>query len=190
MRTADDGIEVDDRHDSVLIWAEVRFDNPEAVIRVGVSKRLAEFVDEGALELFVPEYEREEEMHPCNFKTPYPSYVRPSGDEHTITAGCHDTTCLPPWGRPDGFTIQSLDTRIVARGTENCFGGMEDGYVLDGLEGWTGREGGGSIECGVLLIKQEPPDERFEILLLDVSTKPLKRSDRVPACCNTCQKGL
>ena len=57
MRAADDGIEVDDRHDSVLIWAEVQFDNPEAVIRVGVSKRLAEFVDEGALELFVPEYE-------------------------------------------------------------------------------------------------------------------------------------
>ena len=75
MRTADDGVEVDNRHDSVLIRAEVWFKNPEAIIWVWVVERLAEFVDKGALELFVPEYKREEEMYPCNVKAPYPSYV-------------------------------------------------------------------------------------------------------------------
>ena len=67
---------------------------------------------------------------------------------------------------------------------------MEDRYVLNVLEGWTSREGGGSIECGVLLVKQEPPDEGFKVLLFDVPTELLKRSDRIPARCNTCQKGL
>jgi hypothetical protein len=53
---------------------------------------------------------------------------------------------------------------------------VKDGYVLDQIDGWAGRDGRGSNEGGIPLIKQEPPNKNLEIFLLDMLAKLPERS--------------
>jgi len=48
VRTADYGVDMDDGHHPGAIVTNVGFDNPHAVVRVGVVERFAEKVDERA----------------------------------------------------------------------------------------------------------------------------------------------
>ena len=57
MRSADDGINVDDGHDPIPVIVVVRFENPQAVVGVGISETPAEFVDERTFEHLLPKRE-------------------------------------------------------------------------------------------------------------------------------------
>ena len=89
-------------------------------------------------------------------------------EEDTITAGCYDATGFPPWGALDRFTVEPPNARWVARGAEHSFGGMEDGDVFNGLDGWTGGDGRGSSEGGILLVEEEILNKFLKVFLLNV----------------------
>ena len=57
MGSTEDGVDVHNGHDSVPIPVVVRFKHPQAVVWVGVSERLAKFVDESAFKGLLPECE-------------------------------------------------------------------------------------------------------------------------------------
>ena len=63
---ADDGVNVDDRHNLIFVAVEVGLDNPHAVVGVGVIKGLVEFVDERARKGLISDVEREEQVDPGN----------------------------------------------------------------------------------------------------------------------------
>ena len=75
MCGADDGIKVYDGHDPGPVWSEVRFENLQAIVRVGVGEGLAEFMDERTFKHLIPEREQKEEMYPCDLQAPYPCHI-------------------------------------------------------------------------------------------------------------------
>lgn len=150
MCGADDGVNVYNRHDSVPIVTVVRFKNPQAIVRVGVSETPAEVVNECAFKSVLPEGEQKEELYPRNIKA---AHVRPSLKDNTVVTGRCDTTHFSLWGRPDRFTVESLDARRVAWGTEDGFGGMVDGDVFNSFDGWAGSHWRSTGGGGVLLVE-------------------------------------
>ena len=65
---------------------------------------------------------------------------------------------------------------------------MKDGYVLDQIDGWAGRDGRGSNEGGIPLIKQELLNKNLEIFLSDMLAKLREQSQGITACCPASQK--
>jgi hypothetical protein len=86
-----------------------------------------------------------------------------------------DTACFPLWGGSNCFTVEPLNSRHVAWRTENSRGGVEDGDVADVIDRRAEGDRWDVIIVGVLLIEQEPANETFKVLLLDMVTKGPER---------------
>jgi hypothetical protein len=153
MSGADDRINVHDGHDPVPVVIVVRFEDPQSVVWVWISERLAEFMDECTFEHLLPKHEREKQVYPRDVKTSYSCRIRPGFEENTIPAGRCDATRFPLWGTPDRFTVQSPNAGRVAWSTEDGLGGVEDRDILNGFDDRTGRDGRCSGEGGILLVE-------------------------------------
>ena len=63
---ADNGVDVNDRHNPVTIVVEVRLNYPHAVVGVGLVKGLAELVDERTREGLISDFKREKKVDPSD----------------------------------------------------------------------------------------------------------------------------
>ena len=63
---------------------------------------------------------------------------------------------------------------MITWGAKDGLGGMKDRYLVGVLDGRTGGDWRGLGGGRVLLIKQENPDQRCKVLLLDMPAKFLE----------------
>ena len=62
----DDGVDVDNGHNTIAVVGEIRFDHPHAIVRVGLIEGFAELMDKCTQEGLVSNLEQEEKMDPGN----------------------------------------------------------------------------------------------------------------------------
>lgn len=62
----DNGVDVDDRHDPILVAVDIGLDYPHAIVGVRVFEGFAKLMDECARKVLISDVERKEEMDPGN----------------------------------------------------------------------------------------------------------------------------
>ena len=77
MSGANNGIDVHNRHNSVPVVVVVGFKNPQAIVRVGISERLAVFVDKGTFKCLISDYKRKKRCTLATFIPLTPSTSDP-----------------------------------------------------------------------------------------------------------------
>ena len=105
MCGANNGIDVNNRHDLVIVAVKIWFNNPHFIVGVRVFVGLGEVMDECTQEEFAVDLEREKQVDSGNIQAAH-SWIPWAGVQgDCVMSGSDDGTHFPPRGTVDSLAI-------------------------------------------------------------------------------------
>lgn len=98
----------------IPVFVKVGFNDPHAIVGVGVVRKFGELVDECAWVALVSDFEREEQVNSRDVDTPHSWHFRPGIEDDCVPSGGDNITRSPPWRTSDSFAIEAASAGGVA----------------------------------------------------------------------------